>query len=200
MACSRNIYGVIASASAVLIGILQLALERSVLSHFQHRLAQHSTAWPPPQAHPSDVRPLALVPEHVVTTPTKLIVASGALGFITGLVGLFRTANSQSHNGGRLSNYNDKLFAGPRRPYWTFAITVLTTLLALASLIYACLAESTSSIFLYIDYTSSEQSFTREAWACQLAPYFPDDEWSDLAETCREAVSLLVPRLTVLLC
>jgi hypothetical protein len=196
MACSRNIYGVIASASAVLIGILQLALERSVLSHFQHRLSQHSTAWPPPQAHPSDVRPLALVPEHVITTPTKLIVASGALGFITGLAGLFRTANSPPNNGGRL-NYNDKLFAGSRRPSWTFALTILTTLLALASLIYACMAESASSIFLYIDYTSSEQSFTREAWACQLAPYYPDDEWSDLAETCREAVSLLV---TVLPC
>jgi hypothetical protein len=194
MACSRAVYGVIASLSAIIIGILQLALERSVLSHFQHRLAKHSTAWPPHQQHPSEIMPLALAPEHLVTAPTKLIVACGALGLITGLVGLFRTAsvaNGLVHNGLRLNSDNDKLRGSPRRPYWTLVMSLFTTLFALASLIYASLTEPARSIFRYTDYTSSHQLFTRESWTCQLATYYPDDEWSDLAGTCWEAVSPL---------
>ena len=191
MAWSWQIPGGLASLTAILTALLQLALERSVLSHFQHRLTKHSTAWPPPQAHPLEVKPLALVPEHGGTTPTKLIVASAALGLISGLIGLFRTANSPANHGVNLHSYHGRFSANYRRPYWTLALTILTTLLALASLIYSCAAESNSSTFLYIDYTSSEQTFTREAWACQLATYYPNDDWSDLAETCREAVSSL---------
>jgi hypothetical protein len=189
MSCSRQVHGLIASLSAIIIGILQLALERSVLSHFQHRLAKHSTAWPPHQQHPSEVKPLALVPESLVTTPTKLVVACGALGLIAGVVGLFRTANSPANDGVILHSSNNRLSASSRRPYWTLAIAILTAFFALASLIYSTLAESASSIFLYTDFTSSSQSFTRESWTCQLATYYPDDAWSDLAGTCREAVS-----------
>jgi hypothetical protein len=194
MACSRAVYGLIASLSAIIIGILQLALERSVLSHFQHRLAKHSTAWPPHQQHPSEIMPLAMVPEHLVTTPTNLIVACGALGLVTGVVGLFRRASigdASAHNGVRPSNYTEKLQSNPRRPYWTLIMALLATLFALACFIYASLTESTRSVFRYTDYTSSHQSFTRESWTCQLATYYPDDEWSDLAGTCWEAVSPL---------
>ena len=194
MACSRTVYGLIASLTAIIVGISQLALERSVLSHFQHRLAKHSTAWPPQQQHPSEIMPLALIPEHLVTMPTKLIVACGALGLITGIVGLFRSAsvsNGRVYNGLRLNSDNDKLRRSPRWPYWNLIMTLFTTLLALASLIYTSLTESARPVFRYTDYTSTDQSFTRESWTCQLATYYPDDEWSDLAGTCWEAVSPL---------
>ena len=184
MACTRQAHGIIASLSTVLISILLLALERSVLSHYQHRLAKHSTAWPPHQQHPSEVKPLALVPEDLDTTPTKLVVACGALGLIAGIVGFFRTT-SPAKSGERLDSFNEK----PRRPYFTLTWTLLTTLLGLASFIYASIAQSKSSTFRYTDFTSGDQTFTRESWACQLATYYPDDEWSALTETCKEAVS-----------
>ena len=202
MAGSRAVYGLIASLCALVIGILQLALERSVLSHFRHRLAEHSTAWPPHQQHPSDIMPLAMAPEHLITTSTNLIVACGAMGLVTGVVGVFRRASfndAPANNRTRPNNYSDKLQASPRGPYLSLVVTLLATLLALASLIHTSLTESTRSIFRYTDYTSSHQSFTRESWTCQLATYYPDDAWSDLAGTCWDAVSpleTLLPALT----
>jgi hypothetical protein len=77
---------------ALVIGVTEIALERTVVDNYREHVEPYTTRWPlrPGADYRRPTKELSLMPANLTSAPTYLIITCGALSISTGIACLAR--------------------------------------------------------------------------------------------------------------